>query len=222
MHNPSNSINGYQPAIIPIISRPISTTRILLLSGFATDLKTRDILQVFSEWEDMSGGFRVKWVDDQSAYIVFQDPLVAKKAFLATLSNLPASLAGSIDNPAQPAAKLLPYIGAETETILASIATRPRSRSISQQPLSTSTGTGGSGHTRRLSSSAGQSGHIRRGSQSNNGGASFKNGPPPVGRLDTDATKRFVAGALGNSANGGSGLPTSTEEMSKEQEEAIE
>ena len=46
------------------------------MSGFAPELKTRDILQVFSEWEDMAGGFRVKWIDDRSAYIVFQDALV--------------------------------------------------------------------------------------------------------------------------------------------------
>merc|ERR1739841_290906 len=117
MHAPQPSLNGFNSfsggfngipmqAQQPIFSRPICSTRILLLSGFAPELKTRDILQVFSEWEDMAGGFRVKWIDDRSAYIVFQDALVAKKAFLATLSDMPPSLAGSLENPAQPAAKL--------------------------------------------------------------------------------------------------------------------
>lgn len=37
-----------------------NTTRVLLLSGFATELKTRDLLGVFAEWEDQGDGFRVR------------------------------------------------------------------------------------------------------------------------------------------------------------------
>jgi hypothetical protein len=66
----------------------------------------------------------------------------AKKAFLATVSNPPPSLAASSH---QAAAKITPYTGPETETILQAVATRPRSRSIAQN---------GSMHARRPSGSS--------------------------------------------------------------------
>ncbi|PWN19587.1 hypothetical protein BCV69DRAFT_284218 [Microstroma glucosiphilum] len=52
---------------------PLST-RILSLSGFPPQLKTRDIQAVFSAWEDDNGGFRIKWVDDTNAMVIFSDP----------------------------------------------------------------------------------------------------------------------------------------------------
>jgi len=41
-------------------------------------LKTRDIQTIFSQWEHEKGGFRIKWVDDVNALIVFQDATVGK------------------------------------------------------------------------------------------------------------------------------------------------
>lgn len=63
------------------------------------------------------------------------------------------------------------------------------------------------------------------------GGSSFKNGAPPTAgrsrdsfsrenKLDVDATKRFVSGALGASVSGES--QQMTEQMSKDEEEAVE
>ena len=78
IYSASSLINQPASGPIPLISKPISTTRILLLSGFAPELKTRDLLSVFAEWEDQNGGFRIKWIDDRSAYIVFVDPLVGQ------------------------------------------------------------------------------------------------------------------------------------------------
>jgi len=246
----ASTINGQPTSAIPIISRPISTTRILLLSGFSPELKTRDILQVFQEWEDMAGGFRVKWVDDRQAYIVFQDALVgtvfkryscmviashlststAKKAFLATISNMPASLASSIENPEIQPAKLLPYTGPETDTILASVANKPRSRSISQQqPIN------GALQGRRMSNStaSGQINHHHRRSSLNNsmnGGVRFQNGPPPtsgrnasVGRresMDLESGRQAAQRSMGMEAGATDGNVTGN--MSKDQEEAVE
>jgi hypothetical protein len=53
-----------------------SVTRILSLTGFSKELKTKDIQSAFAEWEGANGGFRIKWKDDTSLYIVFQDPSV--------------------------------------------------------------------------------------------------------------------------------------------------
>ena len=51
-----------------------SVTRILYLTGFPKELKTKDIHQAFAEYE--SGGFKIKWRDDTSLMIVFQDAAV--------------------------------------------------------------------------------------------------------------------------------------------------
>lgn len=127
---------------------------------------------------------------------------------------MPSSLAGSLENQAQAAAKLLPYTGPETESVLASIANRPRSRSISQAPLSQSQ----NGHNRRLSSSAGQSGHMRR--TSLGGGVQFKNGPPPSGGRRESVDQGGQRPTLNSSAS--QELPSSTETMTKEEEEAVD
>lgn len=53
-----------------------SVTRILYLTGFPKELKTKDIQAAFSEYEAMAGGFKIKWRDDTSLLIVFQDATV--------------------------------------------------------------------------------------------------------------------------------------------------
>lgn len=50
-----------------------SVTRILSLTGFPKELKTKDIQAAFAEWEGLGGGFKIKWRDDTSLLIVFQD-----------------------------------------------------------------------------------------------------------------------------------------------------
>lgn len=51
-------------------------TRILSLSGFPQSLKTRDVQQAFAEYDQDRGGFRIKWVDDTSLLLVFNDATV--------------------------------------------------------------------------------------------------------------------------------------------------
>jgi hypothetical protein len=53
-------------------------TRILSLTGFPKELKTKDIQSAFTEYEGISGGFKIKWRDDTSLLIVFQDATVGK------------------------------------------------------------------------------------------------------------------------------------------------
>lgn len=36
-------------------------------------LKTRDLQSMFKEYENDKGGFRIKWVDDTNALVVFAD-----------------------------------------------------------------------------------------------------------------------------------------------------
>lgn len=56
---------------IPPLSAAV--TRILALSGFPAQLKTRDIQSAFSEWENVNGGFKIKWLDDTNLLMVFAD-----------------------------------------------------------------------------------------------------------------------------------------------------
>lgn len=55
-----------------------SVTRILSLTGFPKELKTKDIQTAFADFENANGGFKIKWIDDTSLYIVFQDPTVGE------------------------------------------------------------------------------------------------------------------------------------------------
>jgi hypothetical protein len=58
-----------------------SVTRILSLTGFPKELKTRDIQLAFSDWENANGGFKIKWIDDTSLLVVFADATVGEPTF---------------------------------------------------------------------------------------------------------------------------------------------
>ncbi|KAK0546581.1 hypothetical protein OC845_004534 [Tilletia horrida] len=139
-------------AALPLLSPLV--TRILQLSGFPPELKTRDIQAVFGQWPD---AFKIKWVDDTTALIVFNDATIAKRAYLQTLMAPPPSLI----NSSGICAKIRPYDGDDASSIISSVVNRPRSRSTAngQQPgsngLSSSPGSGGAS---ALSSSPGAAG----------------------------------------------------------------
>jgi hypothetical protein len=95
-----------------------SVTRILSFTGFAKELKTKDIQVAFSEWENVGGGFKIKWKDDTSLLIVFQDASVAKRAYLHTLAFPPAILATN------PSASIKPYDGPDAQTVIQTVNAR--------------------------------------------------------------------------------------------------
>lgn len=61
---------------LPVLSPLV--TRIIEVSGFSSDLKTRDVQAAFAPWEDEKGGFKIKWVDDTSVLIIFADAAVGR------------------------------------------------------------------------------------------------------------------------------------------------
>ncbi|KIJ66352.1 hypothetical protein HYDPIDRAFT_86458 [Hydnomerulius pinastri MD-312] len=95
-----------------------SVTRILSLAGFAKELKTKDIQTAFSEWESAGGGFKIKWRDDTSLLIVFQDASVAKRAYLHTLAFPPAILTTNAT------ATIKPYDGPDAQNVIQSVNSR--------------------------------------------------------------------------------------------------
>ncbi|PCH34114.1 hypothetical protein WOLCODRAFT_135510 [Wolfiporia cocos MD-104 SS10] len=96
-------------------------TRILSLTGFPKELKTRDIQAAFSEWENASGGFKIKWIDDTSLLIVFNDATVAKRAYLHTLAFPPVIF--SSPNSTQ-TTTIKPYDGPDAQAVIQSVNAR--------------------------------------------------------------------------------------------------
>jgi len=96
-------------------------TRILSLTGFPKELKTRDIQLAFSEWESVGGGFKIKWIDDTSLLIVFQDATVAKRAYLHALAFPPAIL--SKQAPEAPTF-IRPYDGPDAQNVIQTVNSR--------------------------------------------------------------------------------------------------
>ncbi|KAG6842415.1 hypothetical protein C0991_007545 [Blastosporella zonata] len=97
-----------------------SVTRILFLTGFPKELKTKDIQSAFSEYDSMNGGFKIKWRDDTSLLIVFQDPVVAKRAYLQTIASPPAIL--TCVNGVS--ATIRPYDGPDAQSIIQNVNSR--------------------------------------------------------------------------------------------------
>ncbi|KZT08613.1 uncharacterized protein LAESUDRAFT_742325 [Laetiporus sulphureus 93-53] len=96
-------------------------TRILSLTGFPKELKTKDIQAAFSEWENVNGGFKIKWIDDTSLLIVFNDATAAKRAYLHTLAFPPAIFANP--NSTQ-TATIKPYDGPDAQAVIQNVNSR--------------------------------------------------------------------------------------------------
>jgi len=104
-----------------LIQLSACVTRILSLTGFPKELKTRDIQTAFTEWENVGGGFKIKWIDDTSLLIVFQDATVAKRAYLHALAFPPAIL--SKQAPEAPTV-IRPYDGPDAQNVIQTVNTR--------------------------------------------------------------------------------------------------
>jgi len=133
-------------------------TRILALSGFNPQLKTKDIQQAFSDWDNVQGGFKIKWVDDTSLYIVFQDPAIAKRAYLQALFSPPPTLSSPT---AIQLAQIKPYDGPDAQNVIQAVNARGGGNG----------GTHVRGHSSRASIAVGggiNGAHARMGSGHNN------------------------------------------------------
>ncbi|GAA5845041.1 hypothetical protein JCM9279_005413 [Rhodotorula babjevae] len=152
-------------------------TRVLLLSNFSASLKTKDLQDLVAEWQDDHGGLKVKWRDDTSAWIVFNDPTVAKRAFLSLVSNPPPPISTTATGTYAPC--ITPYTGPDVPQILQAVQNRPRSRSIAGQgATSGGMGAGGAlGHARRGSGVGGSGGGAALAAMVGGGGAGSPAGP---------------------------------------------
>lgn len=77
-HSRTPSYSSGPPPLPSASPATANQTKILLLANFSPELKTRDIQLLFGEWEDDRGGLKVKWIDDSSCWIVFNDASVGE------------------------------------------------------------------------------------------------------------------------------------------------
>ncbi|KAJ2969230.1 hypothetical protein NUW54_g13012 [Trametes sanguinea] len=120
-------------------------TRILSLTGFSKELKTRDIQAAFSEWDNVNGGFKIKWINDTSLLIVFNDATVAKRAYLHALA-FPPSIFTSPNTSTVVTIK--PYDGPDAQDIIQSVNSRQHNNSAT----TTATATHPAAASRRMES----------------------------------------------------------------------
>ncbi|GAA6019936.1 hypothetical protein JCM11491_006712 [Sporobolomyces phaffii] len=130
----SSSSSSLLPATAPspYALHAANQTRVLLLSDFDPQLKTRDLMDLLAEWEDDRGGFKVKWRDDTSAWIVFTDAATAKRAFLALLTRPPKQLVHKDSTRLHP--NVTAYTATDVNQVLAAVQHRPRSHSNAGAP----------------------------------------------------------------------------------------
>ncbi|KAG8988718.1 hypothetical protein FRB90_002563 [Tulasnella sp. 427] len=124
------------------MSLSAAVTRILTLSGFPPELKTRDIQAAFGEWENERGGFKIKWVDDTTLMLVFQDAVTAKRAYLSTLLQPPAQLVNSASGSNRRII-VKPYDGLDAQAIIQNVNSRTnptRGGHASRQSVSVTSG----------------------------------------------------------------------------------
>lgn len=88
-----------------------SVTRILELSGFDSQIKTRDVHAAFADL----GAPKIKWIDDHSLYLVFNDAATAKRVFLQCLGSPPHQLTPAPNS----SVNLTPYKGPDSQAIIA-------------------------------------------------------------------------------------------------------
>ncbi|GAA5904610.1 uncharacterized protein JCM6883_003840 [Sporobolomyces salmoneus] len=206
-----SSASSLLPANTPSpYANSANQTRILLLSDFDPSLKTRDLMELLSEWEDDRGGFKVKWRDDTSAFIVFHEATTAKRAFLSLLTSPSPSLLSATSSKLHP--NISAYTGSDVQQILQAVQNRPRSHSNA----------GMSHHSRRGSLAGSGSGSGLMGNSSNGpvttnsagggggGGASHHSRTASWGRnsLDRRAAKDLIDSSTSGSSMTASGLPS--------------
>ncbi|CAG8447288.1 16656_t:CDS:2 [Dentiscutata heterogama] len=68
------------------------STRILDIFDFPPSFKTHHLHEIFQEYETMRGGYRIKWMEDTRALIIFEHPATARKAYLDNVTNQLATI----------------------------------------------------------------------------------------------------------------------------------
>jgi len=192
-----------------------SVTRILYLTGFPKELKTKDIQSAFADYDALSGGFKIKWRDDTSLLIVFQDASVAKRAYLNTIAFPPPILTSASTGIS---ATIKPYDGPDAQTVIQTVNSRgqhnptasrshnPRAASISVFPTRSNSlsSVPVNINTRNSIRSSTSGGHVTIPEQHSNG----REPSPTLPSLPSHPTlNALISSSLGDAVAGSHGSP---------------
>ncbi|KAF8323383.1 hypothetical protein DL93DRAFT_2147302 [Clavulina sp. PMI_390] len=173
-------------ASAPLPPLSASVTRILALTGFPPELKTKDIQAAFGEYEPMSGGFKIKWVDDTSLLLVFNDAGVAKRAYLQTILSPPPALAAP--NGAS-RLRIKPYDGPDAQTVIFTVNSRRNTTRGASISVPNSHGRAASMSSGRPAWKGQSNGNgLAASMHAPNGGSSGEGGSPTIPNLPVQPT----------------------------------
>ncbi|CAO3692760.1 hypothetical protein CU097_011589 [Rhizopus azygosporus] len=110
---------------VPPVDEP---TTILDCYDFPPAFKTHHLHDIFRNYESMRGGYKIKWLSDTRALIIFEHPATAKKAY--------------IDNVTHALAKIRPYDGPTDFLKERNGSNRAMSIDLKRQSLSSNLSTG--------------------------------------------------------------------------------
>ncbi|GAA5991832.1 hypothetical protein JCM10908_002226 [Rhodotorula pacifica] len=127
-----------QQPIASTSNTQVNQTRIILLSQFSPQLKTKDLVDLVSEYvpsssssgaqDTVTPAFKLKWRDDTSCFVVFSDPSIAKRTFLRLVSSPPTPL--SPRETGTYSACIHAYTGEDSAQIIQAVQNKQRTRSI--------------------------------------------------------------------------------------------
>lgn len=246
--SPSFSLTNSTHPLPPASHHPppasAAVTRILEIKGFSASLKTRDLHAAFAPFDVSSSGagavngtstststsgggavpaFRIKWVDDTSALVVFVDPIICKRAYLGSLLNPPKDLKSPV--------KIRPYDAPDAQNVIQTVSARAGAGGLTGRAGAAESGPGGVGinntsrHGHRASfSGTGRSGVGFSMGLGGSGAMGSFNIPPPNaasaslstlgagagakhGRSSSVSTLSRTAGSGGSNAGHGSARP---------------
>ncbi|KAG2226961.1 hypothetical protein INT45_006368 [Circinella minor] len=84
---PEKKSRNIQSSSPPSQSSINNNTHILDCFGFPSSFKTYHLQSIFSKYDHVQGGYRIKWMDDTRALIIFAHSQTAKRAYLDSMNN---------------------------------------------------------------------------------------------------------------------------------------
>ncbi|KAL1917093.1 uncharacterized protein VTP21DRAFT_5291 [Calcarisporiella thermophila] len=92
VHRKRNSYVDPTASLIESAKKTNDRTTVLDVYDFPSSFKTHHLHDIFRGYENMQGGYRIKWINDTRALIIFEHPTTAKRAYLENVSNTLAKI----------------------------------------------------------------------------------------------------------------------------------
>ncbi|KAG1141275.1 hypothetical protein G6F37_003538 [Rhizopus arrhizus] len=88
----SRLLEPYIDNVTVQVPPPEEPTTILDCYDFPSSFQTHHLHDIFRAYETMRGGYKIKWLSDTRALIIFEHPATAKKAYIDNVTNASAKI----------------------------------------------------------------------------------------------------------------------------------